>query len=135
MNSPKTLHPQFLPAEADSIFPMAKRFYTLHDHIRNGMVREIKVIANRGIQSLGVDSASVTIKPLLEGVFGLTNILDIANPARNEINHIRCFACDLPIGPMGCVRGVSRKGVSFPDMVLANNTFGIALEGAMLNGR
>ena len=123
LDSMKTLDPQFLPAEADSIFPMAKRLYALYGHVKNGMVREIEVMAHRGIYSLGVDSRSVTIESFLEGVFGLTNILNVADPARDEIYNISCFASDHSIGPMGSVRGVSRKRDCFLDMVLADNTF------------
>ena len=63
--SAETLNPQFFPAEADSIFPMAKRLYALYRHVKNGMIREIEVMTHRGIYSLSVDGRSMTIESFL----------------------------------------------------------------------
>ena len=111
MYSTEAFDPQFLPAETDSIFVVTQRLYTLQQHIRDRVVREIEMMANRGVYPFGVDSGSMAIESLLESVLSLSDILNTTQPARDEIYNVRGVTRNHTFGLVGGTRGVSRKSI------------------------
>ena len=103
LNSPKTFHPHFLTTKPDSITTVTKGFYAQHTHIRYRMIGKVEVIPNRGVHFAGFDSGPMAIDAFFEGVFGLTNILNITNFTRDEVYDVGGSASNGAIGRVGSV--------------------------------
>ena len=86
---------------------------------------------NWGVKLLSLDCRPVTIETFFESVPSFSDILKIANPARNKINNIRCGAGDIPFGLMG--GAIACERVRLMDVVLADHTSRIALKSTMLD--